>query len=143
VSLWLRSLLLCDDVRFELGGTVSLVGVYADHIVVGIEGEADMIELRQLAIHCVIAGLRDCKKLEWRQILLGEDVEPAVLGEGTDAHDPTEDEHRLVNLLAPFQVPGPGTYRIVVELESGRERRSIEHRFTVEKLTPEAAAAAL
>ena len=34
MSLWVRALVVCDDVRLELGGTVSLIGVYADRIAV-------------------------------------------------------------------------------------------------------------
>lgn len=32
--MWLRALVLCDDVRFEIGGTMTLVGVFADQIIV-------------------------------------------------------------------------------------------------------------
>jgi hypothetical protein len=130
----LRALLLCDDVRFEIGGTMTLVGVYADRIVVGPGGPDEVIHLPRLAIYSVIAGLTDASELAWRQTLIVEGEAPgAPVAEGREPHDPTSDEHRLVNILSPLTLPGPGSYRLIVELETLRDRRSIEHRFTVER----------
>jgi hypothetical protein len=134
----LRALLLCDDVRFELGGTMTLVGVYADRIVVGSGvgpgGSSELIHLPRLAIYSVVAGLTEANELTWRQTLVVEGEGPgAPVAEGREPHDPTSDEHRLVNILSPFTLPGSGRYRLIVELETLRDRRSIEHRFTVER----------
>jgi hypothetical protein len=130
----LRALLLCDDVRFEVGGTMTLVGVYADRIIVGPGGPTEAIQLPRLAIYSVISGLAEATELAWRQTLLVEGSGPgAPVAEGREPHDPASDEHRLVNILSPLTLPGPGRYRLIVELETLRERRSIEHRFVVER----------
>ena len=55
MSLWVRALVVCDDVRIELGGTVSLIGVYADRITVA-PGDGDIV-LGRLAIYTIVAGL--------------------------------------------------------------------------------------
>lgn len=133
----LRALLLCDDVRFEVGGTMTLVGVYADRIVVGPGGPDEVIQLPRLAIYSVIAGLAESNELAWRQTLIVEgEGTGAPIAEGREPHDPASDEHRLVNILSPLTLPGSGRYRLLVELETLRDRRSIEHRFVVEREAP-------
>lgn len=130
----LRALLLCDDVRFEVGGTMTLVGVYADRIVVGRGGPTEAIHLPRLVIYSVIAGLTEARELAWRQTLVVDGDGPgSPVAEGREPHDPSFDEHRLVNILSPLTLPGPGRYRLIVELETPRDRRSIEHRFTIER----------
>jgi hypothetical protein len=131
--MWLRALIVCDDIRLEMGGTVSLIGVYADQIVVP-PGDGEIL-LPRLALYTVVAGLTDVPELAWRQWLSPADAEPGPpVAEGRDAHDPRSDEHRIVNFMAPLALPGPGRYRLALELETQRERRSIDHHFTVERL---------
>jgi hypothetical protein len=135
--MWLRALIVCDDIRLEVGGTVSLIGVHTDRLVVG-PGDGEIL-LPRLAIYTVVAGLTDVAELSWRQWLSADSTEPgAPVAEGRDPHDPRSDEHRIVNIMAPLALPGPGRYRLSVELETRRERRSIDHYFTVERLPPEA-----
>lgn len=131
--MWLRALIVCDDVRLEAGGTVSLIGVYADRIVLP-PGDGEIL-LPRLAVYAVVAGLTEVPELSWRQWLSAGDREPgAPVAEGRDPHDPRSDEHRIVNLMVPLALPGTGRYRLAVELETRRERRSIDHYFTVERL---------
>jgi hypothetical protein len=138
--MWLRALIACDDVRLELGGTVSLIGVYADRIVVP-PGDGEIV-LPRLAIYTVVAGLAGATELAWRQWLSAGDTEPeAPIAEGRDPHDPGADEHRIVNLLAPLALPGPGRYRLTIELETRRERKTIDHTLVVERLPAQADAA--
>jgi hypothetical protein len=131
--MWLRALIVCDDIRLEAGGTVSLIGVHADKIFVA-PGDGEIV-LPRLAIYAIVAGLTDTSELSWRQWLSSDGTEPgSPVAEGRDPHDPRSDEHRIVNIMAPLALPGPGRYRIAVELETRRERRSIDHYFTVERL---------
>lgn len=131
--MWLRALIVCDDVRLELGGTVSLIGVYADRIVVP-PGDGEIV-LPRLAIYAVVAGLAGADKLAWRQWFSAAGAEPvAPVSEGHDPHDPGADEHRIVNFLAPLALPGPGGYRLTFEIETWRARETIEHHLVVERL---------
>ena len=131
-DLWIRALLLCDDVRLEVGGTMTLVGTYGDRVIVG-PGDGD-IELPRLAIYCVIAGLTGSTELAWQLTLIVDGDEPGPpLAEGSELHDETADEHRLVHLMSPISLAGPGKYRLLGDFETRRERRSVEHRFVVER----------
>ena len=127
----LRALLICDDVRFEVGGTMTLVGVYADRILV--EGGGDEIVLPRLAFFLVIAGLTGASEVTWRETL-GRDGDPPgpPLAGGTEPHDPGADEHRFVHLVSPVALGRGGSYRYTLELEIRGERRRFEHRFAVE-----------
>lgn len=136
--MWLRAFLLCDDVRFEIGGTMTLVGVFADRLVVP-PGDGELV-MPRLAIYSVIAGLSGVTELTWRQTLVAAGgAAAAPLAEGSERHDHEADEHRLVNIVSPLVLPGPGPYRLVAEFVTRRERRSVEHRFLVEQtlLPPE------
>jgi len=132
VSLWVRALVVCDDVRLELGGTVSLIGVYADRITVA-PGDGDIV-LGRLAIYTIVAGLTGVHELAWRTTLISDGADPgAPLAEGRDLHDATYDEHRIVSMLSPVTLR-EGRYRIALELETKREKRTLEYRFQVERL---------
>jgi hypothetical protein len=131
--MWLRALIVCDDIRLEVGGTVSLIGVHADKLMVP-PGDGEIL-LPRLGIYTIAAGLTDVSELAWRQWLSSEGTDPgAPLAERRDAHDPRSDEHRIVNILAPLALPGPGRYRLSIELETRRERKTIDHYFSVERL---------
>ena len=132
MSLWVRALVVCDDVRLELGGTVSLIGVYADRITVA-PGDGDIV-LGRLAIYTIVAGLTGVHELAWRTTLIPDGADPgAPLAEARDAHDATYDEHRIVSMLSPVTLR-EGRYRIALELETKREKRTLEYRFQVERL---------
>ena len=132
MSLWVRALVVCDDVRLELGGTVSLIGVYADRITVA-PGDGDIV-LGRLAIYTIVAGLTGVHELAWRTTLIPDGADPgAPLAEARDTHDATYDEHRIVSMLSPVTLR-EGRYRIALELETKREKRTLEYRFQVERL---------
>lgn len=132
---WLRSLLLCDDIRLEIGGAMTLVGVYTDQIFVSQESQESTtgIVFPRLGIYAIVAGLTGTTELVWKKTLLYEGVSidgPPTL-EGTEQHDPTADEHRLVTVLSPIAFPKPGRYCLLFTFETKRERRSVEHHFTL------------
>ena len=57
----------------------------------------------------------------------------APLAEARDVHDATYDEHRIVSMLSPVTLR-EGRYRIALELETKREKRTLEYRFQAERL---------
>ena len=133
--MWFRALLLCDDIRFEVGGTMTLVGVFADRILVE-PGEGPLV-LPRLAVYSVIAGLSGVVEISWRQTLFAMgSASDQPLAHGRERHDAASDEHRLVNIMSPLVLPGPGRYRLVLEFETQVERGSLEHDFLVERAPP-------
>jgi hypothetical protein len=133
--MWLRALLLCSDVRFEVGGTMTLVGVFTERIIVE-PGDGPLV-IPRLAVYSAIAGLSGITELAWRTTLseLDRPAERPLI-EGREPHDVGADEHRLVNILSPLALPGPGRYLLAMELETRYERSSIEHCFAVERAPP-------
>ena len=132
MSLWVRALVVCDDVRLELGGTVSLIGVYADRIAVA-PGDGDIV-LGRLAIYTIVAGLTGVHELAWRTSLIPDGADPgAPLAESREVHDAGYDEHRIVSMLSPITFR-EGRYRLALELETKREKRTLEYRFLVERV---------
>lgn len=128
----MRALVVCDDVRLELGGTVSLIGVYADRIAVA-PGDGDIV-LGRLAIYTIVAGLTDVHELAWRTSLIPDGADPgAPLAEAREVHDASYDEHRIVSMLSPITFR-EGRYRLALELETKREKRTLEYRFLVERV---------
>src|SRR5262245_52030376 len=93
-AVWVRALLLCDDVRFEVGGTMTLVGVFGDRIVVP-PGEGELVVPR-LSIYSVVAGLTGTTVLGWQHHLIEEnqDLGPPIAA-GSELHDGDAGEHRL------------------------------------------------
>lgn len=130
----MRALVVCDDVRLELGGTVSLIGVYADRIAAP-PGDGDIV-LGRLAIYTIVAGLTGVHELAWRTSLIVDGADPgAPLAEAREVHDARYDEHRIVSMLSPITFR-EGRYRLELELETKRERRTVEYRFLVERVRP-------
>ena len=133
---WVRALILCDDVRFEVGGTMTLVGVFADRIVVP-AGDGELVVPR-LAIYSVVAGLTGTTVLGWQHHLIEENRDPGhPIAAGSELHDDDADEHRLVNIVSPLVLPGPGRYRLVVHFQTPRARCSVEHRLVIERASAE------
>jgi hypothetical protein len=130
-EVWFRTLLICDDVRFEVGGAMTLVGVYTDQLFV--EPEDGALVLPRLAFCAVVAGLSGASRISWRKTLTLEgSASSFVLVEGSEPHDVAADEHRLVHFAGPLALQGPGRYRLTLDLDAADQRRTVEHRFSVE-----------
>jgi hypothetical protein len=131
-NIWVRALILCQDVRFEIGGTMTLVGVYADRIVVApTDGE---LVIPRLAIYSVVAGLTGATKIAWCQTLSQQGREfGEVIAHGNEPHDGTVDEHRFVNIVSPLWLPDAGCYRLAADFETGEAFRTVEHHLIVER----------
>lgn len=135
--MWLRALLLCDDVRLEAGGTLTAVGIHGEHV--RVLAGPDPIVLPKLVVLAIVWGLEGVERFSWRHSLAPEDGPPVVrptLRE--EPHDPTATEHRLVTVLSPVQFGGAGRYRLSLELVAGRERHGYELPFEIVRLPPPA-----
>jgi hypothetical protein len=134
MSLWVRAFVMCDDVRLELGGTVSLIGVYADRITVA-PGDGDIV-LGRLAIYTIVAGLTGVRELAWRTSLILDGSAPgAPLMETHEVHDARYDEHRIVSMVSPIALH-EGRYRLELEIEAMDVKRTLAYRFLVERARP-------
>jgi len=129
-TMWIRAFVMCDDVRLEVGGTMTLVGVFADRIVLGaasseLAADSDVV-LPRVAIYSVVAGLTGADELVFRLTLDGE-----PLSTGTEAHDPGFDEHRLISFVGPIKLPATGG-RLALEVSAATRRAAVEHRVAFE-----------
>ncbi len=125
----LKALLLCEDLRFEVGGTFTLVGVLGERIVVS--AGPDPIVMPKLAFVAVLGGLRGVDAIQFRQWIRtnGEDVPAEELTR--EPHDPQTDEHNFVYTLSPAVFPGEGTYEIGIDLEIGQRRATYRYAFAI------------
>ena len=125
----LKALLLCEDIRLEMGGTVTLVGVFNERLIAP-PGQG-AIELAKLSFVAVIAGLRGVEQIKYRQWIGRPGAEGAATELVTDAHAPTNDEHNFVFTESPMVFPEVGTYEIGLDVEVAGRRESHRYQFTV------------
>ena len=131
----LKAFLLCDDARQEVGGTLTLVGVYNERILVRtVPTRMDpIIELPRLAVVVVVAGLRRVEMVAFRiRTRRCEDELPEAPALAFEAHDPAADEHNFVLVQAPLRLPGPGAYEVVFEVDAGGTLETFRCNFRVE-----------
>lgn len=125
----LKALLLCEDLRFEVGGTFTLVGVLGERIVVS--AGPDPIVMPKLAFVAVIGGLRGVEELRFRQWILTGNEQVPTSELRREPHDPATDEHNFVFSESPAVFPGEGTYEIGIDLEIGQRRATYRYAFAI------------
>jgi len=127
----IRALVVCDDIRLEVGGTMTLVGVLADRIVVGPTAEqiaeASGIVLPRAAVYSVVAGLAGATELVWKLLLDGQPI-----AGGTEVHEPSFDEHRLISFVGPLRLAATGSV-VALEVSAAATTANITHRIAVER----------
>jgi hypothetical protein len=125
-------MLVCDDVRVELGGTITLVGVHNERLLAPPGDGA--LRLPKLAFVAIVGGLEGVERVGFRQRIRETsevDMPPGALQ--YEPHDPRADEHNFVFGDAPMVFPGAGAYEVIVEVEAGAQRASYACRFKVER----------
>jgi len=127
----LKAMLLCEDVRFELGGTVSLIGVFNERLIAP-PGEG-LIQIARVAFLAVIGGLRGVDQIAFRQwIRLGDD-EPGDPQMTLEPHDTESDEHNFVFAQSPMVFPDVGKYEVAIDIAIGPRRAGYRYSFGVER----------
>ena len=125
-------MLVCDDVRVELGGTITLVGVHNERLLVPPGDGA--VRLPKLAFVVIVGGLEGTERVGFRQRIRETSELSMQAGElQYEPHDPRADEHNFVFGDAPMMFPGPGAYEVVVDIEADRQRATYTCRFKVER----------
>ncbi|MBI2897892.1 MAG: hypothetical protein HYY06_30315 [Deltaproteobacteria bacterium] len=128
-----RAIVVCDDVRYEVGNKLSLIGCYNDGIAF-VSANGPLVMPKLVIVYC-ISGLRGISELRIRHaIQAGEDAPrlesiPAEVG----SRDPTYDEQNLVFQLSPAVFPTEGIVSCALEIEGGEQRLAVEHRFSVRR----------
>lgn len=126
----LKTLLLCEDVRFETTGTFSIIGVLGEHVTVaGGQGEIVFPKLASLA---VLGGLRGVDELAFRQWIRTDDSQPTA-DMRVERHDPETDEHNFLMTQSPMVFPGEGAYEIGIDVEIEGRRATYRYAFTLER----------
>jgi len=126
-------MLVCDDVRIELGGTVTLVGVHNERLIAP-PGDGGPIRLAKLMFVGIVGGLTGVDSVGFRQGI--REMSELNLGTGPmtyEPHDPRADEHNFVFGDAPMVFPGVGVYEVALEIEAAGRRATYTCKFTVER----------
>jgi hypothetical protein len=127
----LKAMLICEDIRFEVGGTVTLVGVFNERLIAP-PGEGEL-QIPKLAFLAVIGGLRGVERIGFRQwIRLAED-DPEERALMYEPHNADNDEHNFVFSQAPMVFPGAGTYEVAIDVEVDGRMQGYRYRFAVER----------
>jgi hypothetical protein len=127
----LKALLLCEDIRLEIGGTVTLVGVFNERLIAP-PGEG-AIEIPRLAFLGVIGGLRGVERIGFRQWIRFDDAEEPPGELQFELHEPNNDEHNFVFTDTPVVFPDVGTYELALDITVGDRTQSYRYPFSVER----------
>ncbi|MBA3500687.1 MAG: hypothetical protein M4D80_41240 [Myxococcota bacterium] len=130
--MYLKAMLVCDDVRVELGGTITLVGVHNERLSVP-PGEGP-IRIAKLMFVAIVGGLEGVESVAFRQRI--RELSELNLGAGPlqqEPHDPRADEHNFVFGDAPMVFPGVGTYEVALDVEAAGRRATYTCTFKVER----------
>jgi hypothetical protein len=121
-----KATLICEDVRLEVAGTLTLVGVYNEKLVAP---QSDgPLHLPRIVFVVVVAGLRGVDRVSYREHIqgVGEQAPPPAEWK-LETHHVDADEHNFVFGPAALTVPSAGEYELVFDLQARGE--TIEHRY--------------
>lgn len=125
-------MLVCDDVRVELGGTITLVGVHNERLIAP-AGDGP-IRIAKLMFIAIVGGLEGIDSIGFRQRI--RERSEVNLGAGPlviEPHDPRADEHNFVFGDAPMVFPGIGEYEVAIDVEAAGRRATYTCTFKVER----------
>ena len=133
----LKAVLVCDDLRREVGNKLSAIGLYNESIVFP-PGGPSALALPRLAVLFVVRGMLGVASYRYRHFLHYEPAGPLPDPPMQDGQrGPDNDEHNFVLQITPFIVPGPGRVRAVLEVDPGNDRRSrFEYAFEIRLADP-------
>jgi len=132
---FLKALLLCDDVRFEQAGTVSLVGVHRERVG-GIASAGGGIRFAKLVGVAMVGGLGGIAEVQHRWTMRGLDAELASRERpfASEPRDPAADEHVFLFGNAPLVVPAAGRYELVLDVIAMGERATYRYGVRVDAI---------
>ena len=132
----LRALLICDDVRIEVDGTLTLIGVRNDRLLVRPPSSGPIL-LEHLAFLVVVSGLSGYDRVGFRaEVRDAANTTPTERAFSYESHRPDADEHNFIFSYAPMVFERIGIYEIVVDLKVGMQAFTYRHRFRLDAAEP-------
>ena len=121
-----KATLICEDVRLEATGALTLVGVYNERLLA--PATDGPLELVRIAFLVVVAGLRGVERVGYRQRVqrAGANAGPPAALE-YEEHHPLADEHNFVFGPASLVLAGVGDYELLFELHA--RDQTLDHRY--------------
>lgn len=133
--MFLKALLVCDDVRFEQAGAMSLVGVHRERLA-GIATSTGGVQFAKLYGVAMIGGLSGIIEIQHRWKLRAVDSEIASRDRPyeSEERDGSADEHVFLFGNTPLVFPQPGRFELVLDVIAMGERTSYSYRMHVDAL---------
>ena len=125
----LRAVLLCESVRVDVDGKLTLFGVFSEMLVAH-AGEGP-IKPPSFAVLAVVKGLRGMGRVG-----IAHQIRLAHLGAwqlplAHHDHDPEHDEHNFIFSRTDLVLPETGRYAIDIDVAAGAETLRASHDFHV------------
>jgi hypothetical protein len=112
----LDDFIVCEDVRLEVSGLMTLVGFFAAALRIPTAGNL------KLSFVMVMSEMKGCDRfLLMIETRLGKDV-LTKSGVMECKRDPTVDSHTIVHTINPFPAPRAGRYELRVTVEAAENQ---------------------
>ena len=118
--------LLCDDIRQEMGGKTSLMGIYDHHIVV----PQIPFVLPKVCFYTRFSRMDGQFKFSFSIVAPGGERKDII--RDSDVQIPEGAKEGTFNVIAsPFEVSGEGVYEVVIGLAKGADRFEYVYKFAI------------
>ena len=118
--------LLCDDIRQEMGGKTSLMGMYDHHIVVP---QVPFV-LPKVCFYTRFSRMDGTFKFSFSIIAPGGERKDII--RDSDVEIPDGAKEGTFNVIAsPFEVTGEGVYEVIIGLTKGADRFEYVYKFAI------------
>jgi len=131
--MFLKALVICEDARFELAGTLSLVGIFREHVIGAPLPAAGGVMFPRLVFVAMVGGLSNIADVQHRFSLRGLDVDLASRDEPftSEPRDADADEHIFLFGNAPMVFPAQGRYEVALDVIALGQRATYRYPFQV------------
>jgi hypothetical protein len=118
--------LLCDDIRQEMGGKTSLMGMYDHHIVVP---QVPFV-LPKVCFYTRFSRMDGTFKFSFS--IVSPSAERKDIIRDSDVEIPDGAKEGTFNVIAsPFEVTGEGIYEVIIGLTKGADRFEYVYKFAI------------
>ena len=118
--------LLCDDIRQEMGGKASLMGLYAHHIVVP---QVPYV-LPKVCFYTRFSRMDGTFKFSFSIVAPGGERKDII--RDNDVQIPEGAKEGTFNVIAsPFEVAAEGVYEVILGLTKGADRFEYIYKFAI------------
>lgn len=122
----LEEFILCEDVRLEVSGLMTLVGYFAGALRIPMPGGL------KLSFVMVVDGMYGIDRfLLMVETRLGKET-LSKTGVIECKRQPTVDSHTIVHTINPFPAPRPGKYEVRVTIEASAKTETFSKSFALD-----------